>query len=37
LHLIRQSMDTVQYRRTRGANQFRLVKYFKPMKSRPNY
>ena len=35
LHLIRQSMDTVQYRRTRGANQFRLVKYFKPMKSRP--
>ena len=36
LHLIRQSMDTVQYRRTRGANQFRLVKYFKPMKSRPN-
>jgi anti-sigma regulatory factor (Ser/Thr protein kinase) len=36
LHLIRQSMDTVEYRRTRGTNQFRLVKYFNPVKSRPN-
>jgi serine/threonine-protein kinase RsbW len=36
LHLIRQSMDTVQYRRTRGTNQFRLVKYFNPVKSRSN-
>jgi len=36
LHLIRQSMDTVEYCRTRGTNQFRLVKYFKPMRSRPN-
>lgn len=36
LHLIRQSMDIVQYRRTRGTNQFRLVKYFNPMKSRSN-
>jgi anti-sigma regulatory factor (Ser/Thr protein kinase) len=33
LHFIRQSMDVVQYRRTRGTNQFRLVKYFNPMKS----
>jgi anti-sigma regulatory factor (Ser/Thr protein kinase) len=36
LHLIRQSMDTVQYCRKCGTNQFRLVKYSKPMKSRPN-
>jgi serine/threonine-protein kinase RsbW len=36
LHLIRQSMDTVEYRRTRGTNQFRLVKYFNPVKSQPN-
>jgi anti-sigma regulatory factor (Ser/Thr protein kinase) len=35
LHLIRQSMDTVEYRRTRGTNQFRLVKYFNPVKSQP--
>ena len=36
LHLIRQSMDTVEYRRARGTNQFRLVKYFNPVKSQPN-
>ena len=28
LHLIQQSMDAVEYRRVRGANRFRLVKYF---------
>jgi serine/threonine-protein kinase RsbW len=33
LHLIRQSMDSVEYRRTRGTNQFRLVKYFNAVKS----
>jgi serine/threonine-protein kinase RsbW len=32
LHFIRQSMDVVQYRRTRGTNQFRLVKYLNAMK-----
>ena len=36
LHFIRQSMDIVQYRRARGTNQFRLVKYFSPMKSHSN-
>jgi serine/threonine-protein kinase RsbW len=36
LHLIRQSMDSVEYRRTRGMNQFRLVKYFNPVKSQPS-
>jgi len=35
LHLIRESMDSVEYRRTRGTNQFRLVKYFNPVKSQP--
>ena len=28
LHLIQQSMDAVEYRRVRGANRVRLVKYF---------
>jgi anti-sigma regulatory factor (Ser/Thr protein kinase) len=28
LHLIRQSMDEISYERVRGANQFRLIKYF---------
>jgi len=28
LHLIQQSMDAMEYRRVRGANRFRLVKYF---------
>lgn len=37
LHLIHQSMDSVQYRRTRGTNQFRLIKYFDSLKSIPNY
>lgn len=36
LHFIRQSMDVVEYRRTRGTNQFRLVKYFNPVKSGVN-
>jgi serine/threonine-protein kinase RsbW len=30
LHFIRQSMDTVEYRRVGSTNQFRLVKYFQP-------
>jgi serine/threonine-protein kinase RsbW len=32
LHFIRQSMDTVEYRRVGGTNQFRLVKYLQPSK-----
>lgn len=36
LHLIHQSMDSVEYRRTRGTNQFRLVKYFESVKPLPN-
>jgi anti-sigma regulatory factor (Ser/Thr protein kinase) len=30
LHFIRQSMDIVEFRRTRGANVLRLVKYLSP-------
>jgi len=30
LHFIRQSMDTVEYARAGGINQFRLVKYLQP-------
>jgi serine/threonine-protein kinase RsbW len=30
LHFIRQSMDTVEYRRVGSTNQFRLVKYLQP-------
>lgn len=29
LHFIRQSMDTVEYQRTRGINYFRMVKYLR--------
>jgi anti-sigma regulatory factor (Ser/Thr protein kinase) len=36
LHFIRQSMDVVEYRRTRGTNQFRLVKYLNSVKSASN-
>lgn len=36
LHLIHQSMDSVEYRRFHGTNQFRLVKYFESAKSAPN-
>ena len=32
LHLIRQSMDEIAYQRVRGANRFRLIKYFMPSK-----
>lgn len=32
LHFIRQSMDTVEFKRTRGTNQLRLVKYLSPAK-----
>jgi anti-sigma regulatory factor (Ser/Thr protein kinase) len=32
LHFIRQSMDTVEFKRTRGTNQLRLVKYLTPAK-----
>jgi anti-sigma regulatory factor (Ser/Thr protein kinase) len=32
LHFIRQSMDTVEYRRVGTINQFRLVKYLQPSK-----
>jgi anti-sigma regulatory factor (Ser/Thr protein kinase) len=30
LHFIRQSMDTVEYRRSGDRNEFRLVKYLQP-------
>jgi serine/threonine-protein kinase RsbW len=36
LHLIHQSMDSVEYRRAGDANQFRLVKYFDSVKHRRN-
>jgi len=32
LHFIRQSMDVVEFKRTGGANQLRLVKYLQPEK-----
>jgi serine/threonine-protein kinase RsbW len=32
LHFIRQSMDTVEFKRMRGINQLRLVKYMAPRK-----
>jgi anti-sigma regulatory factor (Ser/Thr protein kinase) len=32
LHIIRGSMDTVEYKRADGQNQLRLVKYVKPLK-----
>jgi serine/threonine-protein kinase RsbW len=32
LHFIRQSMDTVEFKRVRGMNQLRLVKYLEPPK-----
>jgi serine/threonine-protein kinase RsbW len=32
LHIIRSSMDTVEYKRTDGLNQLRLVKYARPSK-----
>jgi anti-sigma regulatory factor (Ser/Thr protein kinase) len=35
LHFIRQSMDTVVYKRTRGTNFFRLVKYLQPPRPVP--
>lgn len=36
LHLIHQSMDSVEYRRGEGENQFRLVKYFGRAKANPS-
>jgi len=36
LHLIHQSMDSVEYRRARGTNLFRLVKYFDSVRHIPN-
>ena len=36
LHFIRQSMDTVEYQRAGGTNQFRLVKYLQPGASGPS-
>jgi serine/threonine-protein kinase RsbW len=36
LHLIHQSMDSVEYRRDRGTNLFRLVKYFDSARHIPN-
>ena len=35
LHLIRKSMDELDYHRVRGANRFRLVKYLVPAKQAP--
>jgi serine/threonine-protein kinase RsbW len=32
LHFIRQSMDTVEFKRLRGMNQLRLIKYLQPAK-----
>ena len=32
LHFIRQSMDTVEFKRPRGMNQLRLIKYLQPAK-----
>jgi anti-sigma regulatory factor (Ser/Thr protein kinase) len=32
LHFIRQSMDTVEFKRTRGMNQLQLIKYLPPAK-----
>lgn len=37
LHLIRQSMDTVEYQRAGDKNQFRLVKYFASAKPMANH
>ena len=36
LHLIRESMDEVEYRRVGGVNEFRLVKYFVTVRAHPN-
>jgi serine/threonine-protein kinase RsbW len=36
LHLIHQSMDSVEYCRKRGENQFRLVKYFESARAVPH-
>src|SRR5579864_605139 len=35
LHFIRQSMDTVEYQRTRGVNRFRMVKYLQQSQDSP--
>ncbi len=36
LHIIRGSMDTVEYKRSGRTNRLRLVKYDRPLKRRPN-
>jgi anti-sigma regulatory factor (Ser/Thr protein kinase) len=36
LHFIKQSMDVVEFRRARGANRLRLVKYMRAAKQNVN-